>query len=98
MRPRPVAPIRPAAIDLNRASPRVTGIPALCASRTPRLPGPSRGGEGHREAEDSQSQMQEVIEDGVAVGDQPEHHGHQEPQDADHEVYDPQCQYYAAGR
>jgi hypothetical protein len=42
--------------------------------------------------------VQDVVKDSVAVGDQPEHHGHHEPEDAHHQVYDPQGQHHAAGR
>src|SRR5215210_536629 len=47
--------------------------------------------EGQRQAKDAERQVQEVVEDRVAVGDEPEHHGYQEAQDADQEIDDPQC-------
>src|SRR5215217_510706 len=90
--------MRPAAVELSRSPPRVASVLGLGVGRAPGLRSSSRRAEGHSEAQYSQSQVQEVIEDGVAVGDQPEHHGHNEPKDADNEVDDPQGQDYTAGR
>ena len=61
------------------------GVPTLAAGRRRAA---RRVGEGDHQANDSQRQVQQIVEDRVAVGDEAEHHGHHEAQDADEQVDD----------